>query len=136
VFVRLSGQWTTEPLISNEQLSLGGVDTVRGYLEADVLGDEGGSGSIEWRAPWFAPLFGQRWSRSYFFSYFDAGYVRTLEPLPSQTARSNLSSWGAGFRIVDLSGLQAAFDWAKPRQATVNTRAGESRVNFDFSYGF
>jgi hemolysin activation/secretion protein len=136
LFARMSTQLTTEPLISNEQMALGGVDSVRGYLEADVLGDEGASGSIEWRTGSLAPIFGDRWSRSYLFSFFEAGFVRTLEALPSQTARSDLSSWGLGFRIVGLSGLQAAFDWARPRKPTTNTAVGVSRVNFDFSYGF
>ena len=56
-------------------------------------------------------------------------------PLPSQLARTNLSSWGVGFRLVGLGGFQGVFNWARPLKSTVTTPAGESRVNFDFSYG-
>jgi hemolysin activation/secretion protein len=136
VFARLSAQAAGEPLIDNEQMSLGGFDTVRGYVEADALGDEGVSGSLEWRSPAFGPSLGESWGKSYLFSFFDAGFVRTLDPLPKQIARTNLSSWGVGFRATGLHGMQASFDWAKARQGTANTPAGASRVNFEFSYGF
>jgi len=136
VFARVSAQLTGEPLIDNEQMSLGGVDSARGYLEADVLGDEGVNGTLELRSPTFERLFGDNWNKSYLYSFFDAGFVKTLDPLPSQISRTNLSSWGLGFRITGLYGLQASFDWAKARQATGNTPAGASRINFDFSYGF
>jgi hemolysin activation/secretion protein len=135
VFLRLTSQWTAAPLISNEQLALGGLDTVRGYLEAEALGDEGMSGALEWRAP-FPGRFGELWSRSYVFAFYDAGYVRTLEALPGQSSRTSLSSWGLGLRVLSVKGLQASLDWAVPRESTVNTRAEDSRVNFDVSYGF
>ncbi len=44
--LKLSGQLTGQPLISNEQFAIGGADTVRGYAEAFVLGDSGVAGSI------------------------------------------------------------------------------------------
>ena len=54
----------------------------------------------------------------------------------SQVTRTALSSWGIGFRLVSFKGLQATLDWAVPRETTVYTRSEDSRVNFDFSYGF
>ena len=135
LFARVATQLTGEPLIDNEQMSLGGLDSARAYVEADTLGDEGVNGTIEWRSPTFGPESGD-WGKTYLYSFFDAGFVRTLDPLPSQIARSNLSDWGLGVRITSFRGLQATFDFAKARQGTVNTPAGASRVNFDFSYGF
>jgi hemolysin activation/secretion protein len=39
--VRLDGQWASEPLLSIEQFGAGGVNSVRGYNEGEVFGDEG-----------------------------------------------------------------------------------------------
>ncbi|HLH52083.1 MAG TPA: POTRA domain-containing protein [Verrucomicrobiae bacterium] len=40
--IRGDGQWANEPLISNEQYGLGGINSVRGYHEGEVFGDWGG----------------------------------------------------------------------------------------------
>ncbi len=54
---RLGAQLANQPLISAEQFAIGGVDSVRGYLESSELGDNGVSGTIELRTP---PLQRQR----------------------------------------------------------------------------
>jgi hemolysin activation/secretion protein len=49
--IRADGQWTTEPLISNEQFGAGGVNSVRGYNEGEVFGDTGWHVSLEQATP-------------------------------------------------------------------------------------
>jgi hemolysin activation/secretion protein len=44
---RADGQWASEPLISNEQFGIGGVNSVRGYREGEVFGDSGYHFSLE-----------------------------------------------------------------------------------------
>ncbi len=39
--LRAAGQAAAEPLITNEDFSIAGIDGVGGYLESEVLGDEG-----------------------------------------------------------------------------------------------
>jgi hemolysin activation/secretion protein len=52
--LRLNGQFSTDPLFNIEQFVLGGSDTVRGYIENDILRDNGVFGSIEFRVPiWY-----------------------------------------------------------------------------------
>lgn len=133
--VRLSGQYTTEPLISNEQFSIGGAESVRGYLESEELGDYGVSGSLEWRTPafvrdWLGPF------NLYGLVFYDAGLVAIVEPLPEQTNEFHLASYGAGLRLSAFGGLQAALDWAYPLEATNNVEAHDSRVHFQLLYGF
>ena len=48
---RLSGQIADRPLLSLEQLELGGISSVRGYLENQVLTDNGILTSLEFRIP-------------------------------------------------------------------------------------
>jgi hemolysin activation/secretion protein len=51
IICRLSGQIADRPLLSIEQLELGGISSVRGYLENQVLSDNGVLASLEVRVP-------------------------------------------------------------------------------------
>src|SRR5205823_13630422 len=89
--LRLNAQFSNNPLFNIEQFVLGGMDTVRGYIENDILRDNGVFGSIEARLPiWYgkehkpvlmvAPFFdiGSGWN----VKSNDAPYTQ-LETLPS-----------------------------------------------------
>ena len=126
----------TEPLISNEQFSIGGAESVRGYLESEELGDYGTNGSLEWRTPTWAP----RWSTTgldlYGLVFFDAGIVAIVDPLPEQTSEFTLTSTGVGLRLTGLGGLEAALDWAYPLRSTNSVAAHDARLHFRVVYGF
>ena len=49
--IRTEGQWASEPLISNEQFGAGGVNSVRGYQEGQVFGDNGWRATLEQQSP-------------------------------------------------------------------------------------
>ncbi len=132
----LLGQYTTEPLISNEQFALGGADSVRGYLEAEALGDLGFSSALELRTPQLAPLLRAHARQAYAYVFYDGGVVSIIDPLPQQQPRSSLRGWGLGLRLAGLAGLDAELDWARPRVATANETIGDSRVHFYVRYGF
>jgi hypothetical protein len=51
LYGRIQGQAASGPLVSSEQFSVGGFDTVRGYLEAETLGDNAAAGTFEIRSP-------------------------------------------------------------------------------------
>ena len=51
IIARLNGQISDRPLLSVEQLELGGISSVRGYLENQVLSDNGVIASLEGRIP-------------------------------------------------------------------------------------
>jgi hemolysin activation/secretion protein len=51
IIARLSGQIADRPLLSLEQLELGGISSVRGYLENQALTDNGLIASLEFRIP-------------------------------------------------------------------------------------
>jgi hemolysin activation/secretion protein len=131
---RVSAQYSPTALISNEQFSIGGVDTVRGFLEADQFGDYGAAGTLELRTPSLLPRSTQ--SVLTFFLFGDAGVVRLADALPGQSLSEDLSSAGAGLRFSGLSGLEAALDWAYPLVPSTRTEAHDSRVHFSFKYGF
>jgi hemolysin activation/secretion protein len=132
--LRLSGQLAEAPLVSNEQFGAGGSATVRGYLESQVLGDNGVAGSLELYSPSWALLRGTE--NLAFLAFLDEGYVAIIEPLPQQQARFQLASMGLGARLTGHTGLTGSLDWAYPLRRNGTVQRGESRVLFNFSYGF
>jgi hemolysin activation/secretion protein len=122
--------------VSNEQLSIGGVDSVRGFLESEVLGDYGFSTSLELRSPSLGRWLGADASNTYLFSFFDAGVVSIVSALPRQASKSDLSSWGLGLRAFSFHGLDADLTWAYPLVWGSRTEPGESRLHFLMRYSF
>jgi len=51
LILRATGQWTHDNLLALEQISIGGSDTVRGYLENQLVRDSGVASTIEFHVP-------------------------------------------------------------------------------------
>jgi hemolysin activation/secretion protein len=134
--LRLSGQFTTEPLIDNEQFAIGGVGSVRGYLESEALGDMGANGSIELRSPSLPSLFGVRPREAYIYVFYDGGIVAIIDPLPLQSNRMDLLGYGVGFRIAGYAGFDAGLDWTRAQVTTLYERSGDMRIQFHVRYAF
>ncbi|MEJ0087435.1 MAG: ShlB/FhaC/HecB family hemolysin secretion/activation protein [Pseudomonadota bacterium] len=128
VAARLAGQYTVEPVIGNEQFTIGGADSVRGYLEAEQLGDIGFSGSLQLETA--ALPLGFADSTLTGFLFFDAGRISVVAPLPDEPREADLSSWGAGMRFLLSRYLQGQFAWAYPLVPGSRTEIGDSRLNF------
>jgi hemolysin activation/secretion protein len=133
---RLGFQIAAGPLVSNEQFAIGGIDTVRGYLESLVLADSGATTSLELRGPPWGFAHDATNNHIMVYVFYDAGIASTLDPLPSQQARFELESVGGGMRLVALHGLDAMLDWADPLRTVSTVRRYHSRVEFQLHYGF
>jgi len=125
---RLSGQYSASPLISNEQFPIGGAYSVRGYLEAEALGDSVLRGSFQFGAPSLA-LYGGR-LRLDEFLFYDVARAFTVDPLAGQPGHVDLRSWGAGLRFDALSHLYGSLTWADPLVDGLHTQKGSSTVLF------
>ena len=85
--LRINGQYSSDRLVSLEQVSIGGPDSVRAYPVAEALADKGGTatGELILGAPGFAdkPAFGNRtWGQVLQISFFfDYGLGEINEPL-------------------------------------------------------
>jgi hemolysin activation/secretion protein len=132
--LRLNSQYTVEPLISNEQFAIGGAESVRGYLEAEALGDYGASVGLELRSPSLPVLIARGAHGAYAYLFTDAGVVALNDPLPAQEARTNIWSFGGGMRLTSFEGLDMGFSVASARQATPYTHVDDVRFLFDVRY--
>jgi hemolysin activation/secretion protein len=97
-----TGQRADSNLLSNEQMNIGGYNTVRGYTENEVRGDEGYYTNIELRTPSvsFGELFGYPSFKDglQFLSFWDYGQVQNRVLLPAENPDAELSSAGFGLR--------------------------------------
>lgn len=124
-----SGQWSTEPLISNEQFGVGGLGSVRGYHEGESFGDCGWYFTAEQKTP---PLvIGQVYGNNLLIVRGSVymGYGETF------TTSSHQDLWGTGFGVAASVGRfwDARFYFSLPLIGTSSTASGQPR--FDFSLG-
>ena len=75
--LRGSAQLSADPLLSIEQFAVGGIDTVRGYRENQIVRDIGFAGSVELHIPLIATASGNRILE--LVPFFDLGYGRNVE---------------------------------------------------------
>ena len=136
LYGKVAGQYSAKPLINNEQFSIGGFNTVRGYLEAERLGDFGAFGVFELRSPDFGAAISERISTLYLHAFYDAGTVGIHQALPGQDPSSELFGTGIGVRLATDFGLTAALDWARPLRQSVNVAKQDDRFHFAVNWGF
>lgn len=129
---RGSWQWADQALVSNEQFSLGGVDTVRGYYESAATGEIGTAISFELATPNLGSWAGidQELRAAWFV---DGGNVRVIDPITA-TDQYSLASWGLGLRMTAAKGFTATLDWAMALNDLGNTRRGDNRLHFRVGY--
>jgi len=125
---QIQGQGAGQPLVDSEQFSGGGLDTVRGYLESEVLGDNAFVGSFELRSPALSKWGGIDEWRVYGFA--DYGYLTLVDPLPEQTSSFQLASLGAGSRLRLFDHFNGSLDAGMPLISQSPTRAGDWLLTF------
>lgn len=150
LFGKVKGQVGDGPLISSEQFSIGGFDTVRGYLESAAIGDNGVAGTVEVRSPdigsWLQnhmkdetgegkPRFTifNEWR---LFAFTDAGLATIYRPLNNQQASFDMWSYGVGSRFKLVNYINGMVALAVPTNSQIQTRANQPRVLFSVSGEF
>lgn len=133
---RFDGQLSDSPLISNEQFSLGGADSVRGYFESQALADNAIAGSLELYSPRLAP---QDWNvvnklRALFFIDGGQGWIKS--PLPGNPEQFKLAGTGIGLRFQIWKYFTGALDLAWPLLDLEPIQAGDVRLDFNMAMNF
>jgi hemolysin activation/secretion protein len=135
--VRADGQWANQPLVSNEQYGVGGVNSVRGYHEGEVFGDTGWHISLEPQTPsqFIGMVYRNHPLRVRGSVYMGYGETYLLDP-QGRTAHTSL--WGTGLGAVVSIGAtwegRFLFSWPLLSAGTVS--AYEPLFNFSLSAQF
>jgi hemolysin activation/secretion protein len=114
----ISGQFASTSLISSEQLAIGGWNTVRGYDERVLFGDQGFVINIELHTPSFSP---SSWISGklpkddlQFLAFWDFGLMNTIDPSPGDPSPTYLTGIGVGARYNVGSNLAVRCDVGFP----------------------
>lgn len=134
LLMRVDGQISDMPLISNEQFSAGGPLSVRGYHQTEVLGDDGITGSLELYSPTLVESEYVQELR--LLTFVEGARLWILEALPGSPSGYHLASTGAGFRMRAFNRFSNELDWSYPFVAVNNVHVGEQRIDFRVSYEF
>jgi hemolysin activation/secretion protein len=131
LFAKLQGQLSRDALISSEQFAAGGLDTVRGYLESEAMGDQAAGGTVELRSPsltaWLGDDIVNDWR---IYPFVDGAVVTLNDALPEQKDRFGLWSFGVGTRLQLLDHLHGSLDVGVPMVAQGDTERKSTRVHF------
>lgn len=134
-FAQLDGQFSGQPLISNEQYLAGGADTVRGYLEAEVAGDQAVHTTLEIRSP--SLLRSQSWLQELrLASFYDAAWLHTIDPAVGLPAQSFVSGAGLSLRAKAWKRFNADLNVAWALKDGAVTRKGDVLSHMRFWYEF
>lgn len=126
---RVQGQAANKPLVDSEQFAAGGLDTVRGYLEAAVLGDNAFIGSMELRTPSLVSWLGiGEWR---FFGFVEGGMLNIYDALPEQQSYFTLASVGGGSRVRLFEHLNGAVNLGIPLVTQSTNVAGSLLMTFE-----
>ncbi len=139
----MNGQQTHYMLASGEQFGIGGADSVRGFLEREVVADRGYRGTVEVYTPDFGGQTGIAGARMRALAFVDWGGVNTYRPLPGQPHGQHIGSAGLGIRFSRGTNLSFRLDigtvWNASFQdpdKSSGQGVGESRGHASFSYVF
>ena len=133
---QFSGQYSGDALISGEQFGIGGVESVRGFREREVLNDRGYRTSLELQSPNMPKMFGTTDTRTQVIAFYDAGSVRRNKPLPGENTATSISSAGAGLRVGLGNSAQIRLDLASVLQGGGVRRSGEKMLHANLTFLF
>lgn len=139
--LRANGQWSSAPLINNEQFALGGTGGVRGYQEGEVYGDTGWRLQFDLRAPpvnvgYFPDPAGDIPATLRCSWFMDYGQTYLIDR--PAIANDMVQQWGTGLGFFLTVGqhidARLTLGWAL--QDTPLTRAGTCRAYFSVGVQF
>ena len=134
-YAKLDGQFSGDLLVPNEQFLAGGVDTVRGYLEAQAAGDKGLHSTLELRTP---SLFKSvSWLQDFkLLGFYDVAQLTIIDPSVGQAGKVVLSAAGLGLRMKAWKSLNVNFDIATPLKDYGVTKQGDIASHMRIWYEF
>lgn len=132
---QLNGQYTSNALISGEQFGIGGVDSVRGFNEREVLNDSGYRTSLELQGSNLGKAL-QADLQLRPVVFYDAGWVQRNRSLPGEQKNNAISSAGIGLRASWGSNLQARVDYATVLQGGGVRKSGDRKLHANLTLTF
>jgi hemolysin activation/secretion protein len=136
--LKLDSQIADRPLVPLEQVSFGGQDTVRGYRQDLLIGDNGLLASAELRFPVFStPGTSSNKQLLQIVPFLDLGIAWNNDGIATATPNT-IASAGLGLRYQSGNSLLAKLDYGIPLTTFNNNRRTiqEQGLYFSLSYNY
>jgi hemolysin activation/secretion protein len=134
--VGMNGQLTRDMLISGEQFGIGGADSVRGFLEREIINDNGYRGTVEFYTPDFGSVMPRAGARIRALAFYDWGAVKRIRPAVLEIHAQHVSSVGLGLRFSRGTNLSFRADVATVTDSGGLQKIGDVRVHMSLAYIF
>jgi hemolysin activation/secretion protein len=96
----VTGQYSSDALVSGEQFAFGGPDSVRGFTIREVAGDKGYSTNLEVYTPDLGRLIGWTEARMRALAFYDTGTTGRNSIQPGELSGQSGGSVGCGLRVA------------------------------------
>jgi hemolysin activation/secretion protein len=136
LLTKLEFQVASGPLVSSEQFTAGGAESVRGYLEGEVAGDDALHGTLELRTPEFKPAGPTSFWSMTGLGFFDAANLRTSYAQAPQLADQSIHSAGLGLLMAAPRGFAMQVYWAHAFDKAEITKAGSNRLQAHLEWDY
>ena len=141
----VQGQLSPDQLLPQEQMFLGGANSIRGYPESDYGADQ----ALQSRLDYYLPPYGMpaEWKMPFdntplkeqvnALIFYDTGYGRVHDPAADSEKRSDfLMGVGGGFELRWRKYVTARLMWGVPLGDKPITEAGKSQVHFTVNVNY
>ncbi|MBE0619265.1 MAG: ShlB/FhaC/HecB family hemolysin secretion/activation protein [Burkholderiales bacterium] len=132
----MSGQWTRDMLIAGEQFGIGGADSVRGFLEREIIDDNGYRGTLELYSPDFGGIVPVSGARMRALVFYDWGGLKRIHPAALEMWGQHISSAGLGMRFSRGTNFSLRLDAARVIDKGGVQGRGDMRVHASLAYIF
>jgi hemolysin activation/secretion protein len=130
----MNGQLTRDMLIPGEQFGIGGADSVRGFLEREIINDNGYRGTVEFYTPDFGGKVPIAGSRMRALVFYDWGGVTRNRPEPLEMHGQHIGSLGVGLRYSRGTNISLRLDGATVMDSGGLQKIGDVRAHVSFAY--
>ena len=120
-----TGQYAAKPLISGEQLGIGGSYDVRGYEQRETGADNGEIMKVELTTP--------TWEKINAFAFYDYGRGSKEKTLVGEIKDWNLSATGIGAKLTWQENFNASLTLATALNDAATTKAFNNRLLLNVS---
>ncbi len=140
----VQGQLSPDQLLPQEQMFLGGANSIRGYPESDYGADQ----ALQSRLDYLLPPYGlpENWKIPFDTAplkdqlnaivFWDTGYGRAHDPDYTEKRSDFLMGVGGGFEIRYRKYISARLQWGVPVGDAPITEAGKSQLHFTFNVNY
>lgn len=124
----LSGQASRDLLIASEQFGAGGTESVRGFAEREIAGDQGWRLGLE---VWAAPVDVEQW-RFTPLMFVETANVSRNQPAPGEIVEQSITGAGVGLRASYARQMSLRLDWGFANlgvAGAAGTQSGQQRLH-------